>query len=957
MAHLNVAIFIICLMLRVSGFLIPDLETTHLFVSVTGSDHNSGRDVSHPFKTIRTAISHLSNPDIKGKNVFIELMQGYHDLTSPVSMRHSDARTVTFRAHNNEEVHVTGGKRLPTTLFKGVSDPGILHRLPAESRTKVVEARLSDVGLSHLWDLSTYGFYIERNAPMEIFYNGAPLRMARWPNEGQGYINIASLVDGQNGRSFTFSGNRASRWSQETNMWAHGFWYWSWADRSVKVKSVTASNNTITLAHTPQYGLRTGHFHAGHNYQYSYRDQGGYFRIINALSELDEPGEYYIDRTSGILYMWPPSSTGSLDQHDIIYASNVDCCFKLDYTSNVIFDGFTIEACRRNGIVSRHGQNITVQRMEVRNTGSYGIECINCLNINITGCDVHHGDGGIRVSGGTRSTLSPSHISVTDNVVQSFSRETAVGANAITADGVGIYMAYNHLHTAQYTAIRWSGNDHVMEYNNVHHVCQNSSDCGALHTGRDWTGRGCVVRYNHVHHNPRLFPGADVRGVMLDDQYSSVNIHDNVFYYNDIHVNIGGGRDNIIHNNVFYEAFKATMQVDSRGVPHSSNEQDLQRKLHAVPYKSTLWATRYPKLAVIDSNVPDEPRGNEISFNIFYNSAATAFIGSIENTDWFNISFNRQASSPAEFFDPANVDFRPRCSLAEYTNLVHFPNPIRLSQVGPRGGIGPVYKGQAGSTRDVSVTSRDAPLPCTTHTPSALTPVTSYLPDGSHQNTIEHTPNEGCWFSAQVCPNDPGFTSGLKRDVDGEKHLNTGHNESACLGRVPYMVTHCGSQSKFSVIYGPTGAMTLGGFGCYFAQFGCPKYHNYHVGFVRDKWAEQHQNAAHDEHKCLSRALAEWKYCGSDPTYPYTSIYLPTGRRVTAGGGCWIYITNCPADPSVNTPHDLFYDAWGASNTGSDQSIIACFQRADDYWIQCGRHKDAPVTAFYRPEANSRTVP
>ncbi|XP_033748256.1 uncharacterized protein LOC117333194 isoform X2 [Pecten maximus] len=954
MTDMKGAIPLIFLLFEVSGFLIPDLETVHLYVSVTGSDHNNGLDIHHPFKTIQAALSHLPNANIRGKNVFIELMQGYHDLTSTVYIRHSDARTVTIRAHDNSEVHVTGGKRLPATLFKHVTDSGILHRLPTEARTNVVEARLSDAGLSHLWDLSEYGFYKDRSAPMEIFYNGAPLRMARWPNDGQGYVNIASLVDGQGGESFTFSGHRASQWSQETDMWAHGFWYWSWSDQSIKVKSTAASTNTITLSHPPHYGLKTGHFHLGHNHQYGFQQQGGYFRIINALSELDEPGEYYIDRTSGLLYMWPP--TGNLGQHDVIYASDLDHCFTLDHTSNVIFEGFTLEACRHYGINIRYGQNITIQRMEVRNTGSYGISCKSCLGVNITGCDIHGGDGGVKVSGGTRSTLSPSRISVVDNIIHSFSRETAVGANAISASGVGIYMAHNELHTAQYTAIRWNGNDHVMEYNHVHHLCQNSSDCGALHTGRDWTGRGCVVRFNIVHHVLRLYPGADVRGVMLDDQYSSVDIHSNVFYNNDVHVNIGGGRDNIIHNNVFYEAVKSSMQVDSRGVPHSSNEQTLQKNLHAVPYTSALWAQRYPKLAVIDSNAPDEPRGNEISANIFYNTAAPDFVGPIEHQHWFNISMNHQALGPADFNDPSSADFRPRCSLSTFTNLVHFPDPVRQYQVGPRGAVGPVYKGH-GSKRDVSTENRDAPTPCTTHAPSALTPVTSYLPDGSHANTIKHTPNEGCWFSAETCPNHPGFTSGLQRDVDGEKHLNTGRNETACLDRVPYLVTYCGSQSKFSVIYGPTGAMTLGGFGCYFAQYGCPKHNTYHVGFIRDTWAEQHQNAGHDEKACLSRAVAEWRYCGSDSTYPLTSIYLPTGKRVTAAGGCWIYVTKCPGDPTVNIPRDLFYDAWGASNVGSDQDLIACLQRADDFWLRCGRHADSPVTAFYRPDAMSRTVP
>ena len=42
--------------------------------------------------------------------------------------------------------------------------------------------------------------------------------------------------------------------------------------------------------------------------------------------------------------------------------------------------------------------------------------------------------------------------------------------------------------------------------------------------------RGNIIRWNIVHHILRLVPGADCRGVMLDDQSSSTSIMYNVFY-------------------------------------------------------------------------------------------------------------------------------------------------------------------------------------------------------------------------------------------------------------------------------------------------------------------------------------------------------------------------------------------------------------------------------------------
>jgi hypothetical protein len=82
------------------------------------------------------------------------------------------------------------------------------------------------------------------------------------------------------------------------------------------------------------------------------------------------------------------------------------------------------------------------------------------------------------------------------------------------------------------------------------------------------------------------------------------------------------------------------------------------------------------------------------------------------------------------------------------------------------------------------------------------------------------------------------------------------------------------------------GATRLAGDGCFMAKYGCPKHggptdgHVLHTGNIfRDTYAEQH-GAATDEEKCLSRAIAQWVYCGSSSNHPITSIYRPTGMSL-----------------------------------------------------------------------------
>jgi hypothetical protein len=75
-----------------------------------------------------------------------------------------------------------------------------------------------------------------------------------------------------------------------------------------------------------------------------------------------------------------------------------------------------------------------------------------------------------------------------------------------------------------------------------------------------------------------------------------------------------------------------------------------------------------------------------------------------------------------------------------------------------------------------------------------------------------------------------------------------------------------------------SGAATLGGSGCMRATYGCPK-HGGPIGVHGNTTlgAYQNDNGFHSEKSCLGHALGYWRYCGSNPKYPITYIYLPTG--------------------------------------------------------------------------------
>ena len=140
-------------------------------------------------------------------------------------------------------------------------------------------------------------------AHCELFYGGRPMTLARWPNEGDwehiaGYPDAGAAKD-EHGGHRSASWRRASptaataraAWKDTSDLWVHGYWSWDWANSYERVASLDLDHRLVKTA--APYGL------------YSFR-KGQRFYFLNVLEELDQPGEWFLDRKTGLLYFWPP---------------------------------------------------------------------------------------------------------------------------------------------------------------------------------------------------------------------------------------------------------------------------------------------------------------------------------------------------------------------------------------------------------------------------------------------------------------------------------------------------------------------------------------------------------------------------------------------------------------------------------------------------------------------------
>jgi len=215
------------------------------------------------------------------------------------------------------------------------------------------------------------------------------------------------------------------------------------------------------------------------------------------------------------------------------------------------------------------------------------------------------GDSGIQLRGGDRLTLEPCANFATNNHIWRFSRWSRTYSPGVNLDGVGMRLAHNHIHDAPHSAVIYWGNEHLIEYNDIHHVCLETGDAGAIYTGRDYTTRGNVIQYNFVHEiggeGPVLI---GTMGMYFDDCVSGQTLFGNIFRRAPRAAFVGGGRDIVIENNIFIDCFPA-VEVDGRGLSPAAVwqnmvHQTMKERLDAVNHHQPPYSLRYPELKELD---------------------------------------------------------------------------------------------------------------------------------------------------------------------------------------------------------------------------------------------------------------------------------------------------------------------------------------------------------------------
>jgi hypothetical protein len=495
-----------------------------------------------------------------------------------------------------------------------------------------------------------------------LFFNGDRQTIARWPNKdadglpGGGWTFTGGPVESAPNRSFHYLGDRPSHWASnpgiEVYLWPHYNWFAAFAG----VASIDAASKSVTLLDD----------------LYQTIEPGRRFFFQNIFEELDAPGEYFYDEKTGTLYFWPPAA---IDGAEVI-APTLDHALVVSHAKAMVFLGFTIEATKDDAVVVEDAEDCLLGRCCIRNTGARGVHITGGVRNKIAGNDIYQtGEGGVFVSGGDRKTLTPAHHIVVNNHIHHFASLRQTYHAGVDVEGVGNLVAHNSIHDGPQNGILLHGNDHIVEYNEIHHLCMDSSDAGAFYMGRDWTERGNIFRFNKIHDIYgfglasekdgvyRYEAPFEAWGVYLDDCASGVAVYGNLIYRVPLGaIIIGGGRDNLVEDNYIVGSSPALF-INMRWDEFSWDA--MQQNLDAMNAQNPPYSTRYPEILSL-ANEPRVPVNNRFIHNLV----------AYDSDDMRGIDSIAPAPGQAVVYDFAPFD--PATTQIDENVIWHNDLPIRV---------------------------------------------------------------------------------------------------------------------------------------------------------------------------------------------------------------------------------------------------------------------------------------
>ena len=611
-------------------------EASELFVSPKGKDADAGTK-SAPFATLERARDEIRELKLAGhypsEGVTVWLAGGVYLRDRSFDLNTQDSGTaeapVIYAAVPGETPRLIGGKIISASAFHPVTDPKFLERIVSHAaRRHLLQVDLKAIGLTdygvmqpmHAVDFGSRTHYLP--APLELFIDGRPATLARWPNRNEANPMLGMIENAVQDMEFDAKGgavqyskitlkdvpanswgsgkdgdypaifpqqalSHMAEWGKLDDAYVIGGLIRAYASTSRRIEAFDAKKGTVSFS-TPVRVWST------------YKDEAKWFYFSNLPEEIDAPGEYYLDRQTGILTLYPPKGFGP--NSEVVVSLLKDVLVAMEGCAHVRLRGLTLEACRTSGVYIEGGEDNVLDTCVIRNTGIVGAQVGLGWDTGLAGEweDLHRGEtnvppeikvagpgnplprlpgsfrhllctglerlpnklpgatamdrrggfrnglqncilqdtglGGVILGGGDRKTLTAAGNFVRDCNIHHNDRRLQMYTEAVMVDGCGNLVEGCYLHHNQGGLLYFLGNDHLMQFNEIAYGLTGSKDGGVVETRQNPGMLGNRFRHNYLHDNERGSPDHNAQNCTL---YLDNSTHGVEVYGNVFRHNLG----------------------------------------------------------------------------------------------------------------------------------------------------------------------------------------------------------------------------------------------------------------------------------------------------------------------------------------------------------------------------------------------------------------------------------
>ena len=656
-------------------FIAPVFAQEAVYVSPYGNDANSGLSDNVPVATIPKAIEIVKSK----KDAQLFLLEGVHRIEQPIVL------TPEFSGLNiNGPGTISGGK--PITGWKPYKDGIWQAEIPAAKDGK--------------WSFR------------QIYVNGELRQRARTPNEG--FYRVAGCPEGTpktvdyhtDCQTFEFKpGDIRPDWKNLDDV--EVVVYYFWIDNYLPIESIDTEKNIVKFKYKGDMTFTD-----------DFSEDGARYIVENVFEALDAPGEWYLDKPTGILYYMPkdgedmnsveviapyatellrfegdPANGKFVEEINIVNVSFEHCNFLFPPGRVNSPQGASDVSAAINMIGAKY---CWFEDCSFSNLGTYAIDMkAGCSRDNIFGCRFHDlSAGGIRIDGGRAGSsplLHTKDIFILNNEIANYGQNYHSANGILVKHSYGNRISENHIHHGYQLGVSLGWNwgyarsiarDNIVVKNHIHHIGQGLlSDMGGIYTLGP--SPGTVIRNNLIHDIEANNYGG--WGIYNDEGSTGILVENNIVYNTkfagyDIHY----AKEITVRNNIF-----ALGRLEQLSRTRGENHPSVYFENNIVYWKegslfSGDWNDREYKYYIYPSRPEgvDYTRNFESNWNVFYNpnlkvEDVNFAGGSFE--DWRKRGYDQNSIyADPMFVDPDNFDFRLK---PESPALQRGFEPIDLSGV------------------------------------------------------------------------------------------------------------------------------------------------------------------------------------------------------------------------------------------------------------------------------------